>query len=101
MNDALRQGLQPQATHYIHRIIVGRFWQGQALFAPMLAWCEGEVRRLQLDRLRLDTWADNRRWLPYYASFGFIALGERTASTGQDLSPQYRGVRLVIMERQL
>lgn len=101
MDDALWQGLQPHAARYINRIIVGRCWQGRALFAPMLAWCEAEVRRLQLDRLRLDTWADNSRLLAYYASFGFVALGARTASDGQDLSPQYRGVRLVIMEKRL
>lgn len=101
MDEDLWQGMQPQAARYINRIIVGRRWQGLSLFAPMLAWCERETLRLDLDRLRLDTWADNRRLGDYYSRHGFVHLGERTTSEGPELSPQYRGVRLAIMEKRL
>lgn len=99
MDEDLWQGLQPHAARYINRIIVGRAWQGRSLFSRMLAWCEGETARLGYDCLRLDTWADNPRLIAYYRRFGFTRIGERTASNGMDLSPQYRGVHLVIMEK--
>lgn len=101
MDEDLWQGMQPHAARYINRIIVGRRWQGLSLFAPMLAWCERETLRLELDRLRLDTWADNRHLSDYYSRYGFVYQGERTTSDGPDLSPQYRGVRLAIMEKRL
>jgi hypothetical protein len=101
MDEDLWQGLQPHAARYINRIIVGRLWQGRSLFGLMLAWSERETLRLGFDRLRLDTWADNRRLGDYYSRFGFVHMGERTASSGPELSPQYRGVRLAIMEKLL
>jgi len=101
MDEAIWQGMQPHTARYIHRIIVGRIWQGLSLVAPMLAWCERETLRLDLDRLRLDTWADNARLSGYYSRYGFVHMGERTTSTAPDLSPQYRGVHLVLMEKRL
>jgi len=101
MDEDLWQGMQPHTARYINRIIVGRTWQGLSLFGPMLDWCVRETLRLGLDRLRLDTWADNPRLSDYYSRHGFVHLGERTTSSGPELSPQYRGVRLAIMEKDL
>lgn len=101
MDEDLWQGMQPHSARYINRIIVGRAWQGLSLLAPMLAWCERETLRLDLDRLRLDTWADNQRLSDYYSRYGFVHMGERITSAGPDLSPQYRNLRLAIMEKRL
>lgn len=101
MDEDLWQGLQAHAARYINRIIVGRAWRGLSLLAPMLAWCERETLRLGLERLRLDTWAENRILSDYYSRYGFVHMGERTTSGGPELSPQYRGVRLAIMEKRL
>jgi ribosomal protein S18 acetylase RimI-like enzyme len=89
----------PGQARYINRIIVGRQWKGQALFAPMAAWCARETARLGLRALRLDTWADNPALIGYYTRFGFAYRGERHSSNSAALPPQYRGLRLAIMEK--
>lgn len=101
LDEDLWRGREPQSARYVNRIIVGREWHGQQLFAPMLAWCEREVLRLGLVRLRLDTWADNSALLAYYGTFGFDYLGESTTSASADLPAQYRNVLLAIMEKRL
>lgn len=99
LDEDLWQGRDPQAARYVNRIIVGRRWRGRSLFAPMLRWCEAEVRHLHLGLLRLDTWADSAPLIAHYARFGFTYVGERISSTRSALAPQYRGLRLAIMEK--
>lgn len=101
LDQVLWLGREPASARYINRIIVGRPWHGQRLFAPMLAWCERAVLHAGMDRLRLDTWADNPALLAYYAGFGFAYLGEITTSARPGLPAQYRNVRLAIMEKRL
>jgi hypothetical protein len=101
LDEDIWRGRAPEPARYVHRIIVGRRWRGQRLFAPMLAWCEREVLRADLSRLRLDTWADNPVLMAYYASFGFAFVGESSTSDSERLPPQYRGLRLAIMEKKV
>lgn len=91
----------PHDARYLNRIIVGAAWRGQRLLSPILAWCEREAACRGVGLLRLDTWADNPMLVAYYERFGFAYLGERTSSTGAHLAPQYRGVRLAIMEKSI
>lgn len=99
MDHDLWQGWQPTSARYLNRIIVGREWRGQHLFAHMLAWCEQALARQAIGVLRLDTWAANLSLTAYYATFGFTFVAERTTSTSLTLPPQYRGVRLALMEK--
>jgi RimJ/RimL family protein N-acetyltransferase len=66
-----------------------------------MAWCQEEVLKLPLDLIRLDTWAENESLIRYYSKFGFEFIGERRTSTDLALPPQYRGLRLALMEEQL
>jgi GNAT superfamily N-acetyltransferase len=99
MDREMWHGLAPDSARYINRIIVGQAWKGRQLFAHMLDWCEQETHRLGLRVLRLDTWAQSTGLILHYGRFGFSRVGERITSTSDRLPPQYRGLRLVIMEK--
>lgn len=101
MDREMWHGLAPDSARYINRIIVGQAWKGRQLFAPMLAWCEQQMRELGLRVLRLDTWAQSTALIRYYGRFGFRRVGERITSTSERLPSQYRGLHLVIMEKRV
>lgn len=99
MDQDLWRDRQAATARHINRIIVAREWRGQQLFGRMLAWCEHEMRRLGIGLLRLDTWAASPALVAYYGRHGFALIGERTTATSLALPPQYRGVRLALMEK--
>lgn len=101
LDEDLWHGLAPGSALYVNRIIIGPAWRGQRLLAPMLAWCEKATRCRGLPLLRLDTWAQSDALIRHYAAFGFRRVGARSTSMSDALPPQYRGLRLVIMERAL
>lgn len=99
MDRDLWHGKNPDAACYINRIIVSAPWRGKALFPAMLNWCDRTLIDQGIHLLRLDTWAESTALIRHYATFSFAYIGERTTSISHNLSPQYRGIRLALMER--
>src|SRR6478735_9601033 len=56
---------------YLHRIVVNPNFKGQKQFQKVLNWAVQFAKRSNLKFVRMDTWADNKKIIDYYKSFGF------------------------------
>jgi GNAT superfamily N-acetyltransferase len=99
MDEGLWQAWGAAPALYINRTIVGRQWRGHGLFPAMVRWCEQEMRRQGIALLRLDTWVESTSLIRYYADAGFALIGESSTPLSPSLAPQYRGVRLALMQK--
>lgn len=83
---------------YMHRIIADRRIQQPRLFPRILDWACGFAREKKLQRLRMDTWAENRKLIDYYKSCGFREAGEHTTPDTPSLPVQHRNLHVVLLE---
>jgi len=86
---------------YLNRIVTSPDFKGHRLFSRILDWAEIFAEEHGYHYARLDTWADNPHLIRYYGSFGFANLGLVQTSDSADLPFQYRGLTLLIMEKEI
>lgn len=83
---------------YLHRIAVNPDYKGQKQFEKILNWARDFVINHDLKYIRIDTWADNKRLIDYYLSYGFEFLENFRTPDLPELPSQDRNINLALMQ---
>lgn len=86
---------------YIHRMVVSPGHHGKKHFDKVLNWVLTDAKQKKLKFVRMDTWAENRRIIEYYKSFGFKFLENYKTPDTSDLPLQHRKLDLALLELKL
>lgn len=83
---------------YLHRIVVNPNFKGQRQFEKVLSWAKQFVRQNNLRYVRMDTWADNKKIIDYYRSFGFEFIENYKTKNVPELPLQNRNLNVALLE---
>lgn len=83
---------------YLHRIVVNPNFKGQKQFEKVLNWAKQFLRQNNLKYIRMDTWADNKKIIDYYKSFGFKFIENYQTSDTSELPIQNRNLNVALLE---
>ncbi len=83
---------------YLHRIVVNPNFKGQKQFERVLSWAKQFVRQNNLRYVRMDTWADNKKIIDYYRSFGFEFIENYKTTNAPELPLQNRNLNVALLE---
>lgn len=83
---------------YLHRVVVNPKYKGQKLFGDILSWTVSRAKNLDINLIRMDTWADNPNLVSYYKLFGFKIVEYYTTPNSLELPIQQRGNNVVLLE---
>jgi ribosomal protein S18 acetylase RimI-like enzyme len=86
---------------YLHRIVVNPNFKGQKQFQKVLFWAIEFAQRSNLKFVRMDTWADNKKIIDYYMSFGFKFIENYTTTNTAELPIQNRNLNVALLELEL
>ena len=86
---------------YLHRIVVNPKFKGQKQFHQVLLWAIKFAQRNNLKFIRMDTWADNKKIIDYYKSFGFKFIENYTTTNASELPIQNRNLNVALLELEL
>jgi ribosomal protein S18 acetylase RimI-like enzyme len=86
---------------YLHRIVTNPNFKGQKQFQNVLNWAKQFVQQNNLKFVRMDTWADNRKIIDYYKSFGFEFIGNYKTTNATELPIQNRNLNVALLEMEL
>jgi ribosomal protein S18 acetylase RimI-like enzyme len=86
---------------YLHRIVVHPDFKGQRQFEKVLNWTKDFAQRLNRPFIRMDTWADNKKIIDYYKSFGFELIENYTTPDTTELPIQNRKLDVALLELRL
>ena len=86
---------------YLHRIVVNPNFKGQKQFQKVLNWSKQFARQNSLKFVRMDTWADNKKIIDYYKSFGFEFIEEYKTPNAVELPLQNRNLKIALLEMEL
>lgn len=92
----LERDLSPSI--YLHRIVTHPNFRGHGLVAHITNWAMNYAKEHQRSFVRMDTWADNKKLINYYQSFGFKDAGTITIGADSGLPKHYEGVVLQLFE---
>jgi predicted GNAT family N-acyltransferase len=83
---------------YLHRIVTNPLFKGQRQFEKVLSWTRQLAQGHSRPFIRMDTWADNKQLVAYYASFGFEVVEHYLTPNIPELLVQNRGLDLALLE---
>jgi len=83
---------------YLHRIVVNPNFKGQKQFQKVLNWAKQFARQNNLKFVRMDTWADNKKIIDYYKSFGFEFIENYKTASATELPIQNRNLNVALLE---
>ncbi len=83
---------------YLHRIVVNLEFKGQKQFEKVLKWAKQFARQNGLKFVRMDTWADNKKIIHYYRSFGFEFIENYKTPNAPELPSQNRNLNVALLE---
>ena len=83
---------------YLHRIVVNPNFKGQRVFEKVLGWATRFALQRQLKFVRMDTWADNKKLIDYYKSFGFRLVDYYKTGDAPGLPIQNRNLDVALLE---
>lgn len=86
---------------YLHRIVVHPAFKGQKQFEKVLTWAKQHARQNNLKFVRMDTWAENKKIIEYYKSYGFECIGNFQTPDSQELPVQNRNLHVALLEMEL
>jgi ribosomal protein S18 acetylase RimI-like enzyme len=86
---------------YLHRIVVNLKFKGQKQFEKVLNWSKEFARQNNLKFVRMDTWADNKKIIDYYKSFGFEFIENYKTGNLSGLPTQNRNLNMALLEMKL
>jgi len=86
---------------YLHRIVVNPNFKGQKQFEKVLNWAKEYARLHHLRYVRMDTWADNKKIIDYYRSFGFEFIENYKTTNAPELPLQNRNLDVALLEMEL
>jgi hypothetical protein len=87
-----------QPAVYLHRVVVNPKHKGKKLFGDVLKWTSKRAQNLNIDLIRMDTWADNPVLVSYYQQFDFKIVEYYTTPNTLELPLQQRGNNVVLLE---
>lgn len=83
---------------YLHRIVVNPNFKGQRQFGKVLNWAKQFSLQNNLKFIRMDTWADNKKIIEYYKSFGFAFIENYKTGNDAELPIQNRNLNVALLE---
>ncbi len=83
---------------YLHRIVVNPNFKGQKQFKKVLNWAKQFTEENNLKFVRMDTWADNKKIIDYYKSFGFEFIENYKTANASELPIQNRNLNVALLE---
>nr|WP_305121776.1 GNAT family N-acetyltransferase [Pedobacter mongoliensis] len=83
---------------YLHRIVVNQDFKGHRLFDKVLAWAKQFAKTKGMKYVRMDTWAENKRIIDYYKSFGFKFIEYYKTTNDFELPIQNRNLSVALLE---
>jgi ribosomal protein S18 acetylase RimI-like enzyme len=83
---------------YLHRIVVNPAFKGQRQFENILNWAKQFAHQNKLKYVRMDTWADNKKIINYYTSFGFVFIETYKTPDVPELPLQNRNLHVALLE---
>lgn len=86
---------------YLHRMVTNVNFRGQRYFGEILKWAKQCAQRKKLKYIRMDTWAENKRIIDYYLSYGFVFVGKYRTSDSPELPIQNRNVRGALLQMEV
>jgi len=86
---------------YLHRIVVNPNFKGQKQFEKVLNWAKHYSLQNGLKYIRMDTWADNKKIIEYYKSFGFKFIEYYKTPDIPELPIQNRNLNVALLEMEL
>jgi len=86
---------------YLHRIVVNPNFKGQRQFEKVLNWAKHFAPQKNLKFVRMDTWADNKKIIDYYKSFGFEFIEYYRTTDTPELPIQNRNLNVALLEMAL
>lgn len=86
---------------YLHRIVANPEFKGQKQFEKVLNWAEQLAKQYNLKFVRMDTWADNKKIIDYYKSFGFEFIENFNTPNATELPTQNRNLNVALLEMNL
>jgi len=92
---------QERETHtsvYLHRIVANPKFKGQKHFSKILHWVIEFAHSQNRHSIRMDTWADNRKLIEYYQTYGFSIVDSITTNHSCSLPEQNRGIEVTLLE---
>ncbi len=86
---------------YLHRIVANRHVNEGPVFGLVLNWAKHLAQEKRLHFIRMDTWAENKKIIGYYKSYGFSFVEEYTTPDTPDLPLQHRDLHVALLELKL
>jgi ribosomal protein S18 acetylase RimI-like enzyme len=86
---------------YLHRIVVNPNFKGQKQFQKVLNWARQFAQQNNLKFVRMDTWADNKKIIDYYKSFGFKFIENYKTTDATELPIQNRNLNVALLEMEV
>ncbi len=86
---------------YLHRLVANRHVNEGPVFSLVLNWAKYFAQQKRLRYIRMDTWAENKKIIGYYRSYGFLFVEEYTTPDTQDLPLQHRNLTVALLELEL
>jgi ribosomal protein S18 acetylase RimI-like enzyme len=83
---------------YLHRIVVNKHYKGQRLVGKVIDFTSTLGKKLNRNKIRIDTWANNSSIIDYYKSFNFKIVRHSFNPDVPELPIQMRGNKVVLME---
>jgi ribosomal protein S18 acetylase RimI-like enzyme len=83
---------------YLHRIVLNRLFQGEKMFKKVLEWAIIHSKIKALEKIRMDTWAENEKIIGYYKSYGFEFVENYTTANTDELPAQHRNLNVALLE---
>jgi ribosomal protein S18 acetylase RimI-like enzyme len=83
---------------YLHRIVTHPDYRGLNLVQHITNWAIEFVRANKLNYVRMDTWANNKKLVNYYKSFGYQDAGTIEIAANSGLPKHYEGITLQLFE---
>lgn len=86
---------------YLHRIVANPNFRGRRLFEKVLIWAKQFALQHKLKFIRMDTWADNKKLIDYYKSFGFSLIEIYKTNNSPKLPIQNQNLTVALLELKL
>jgi hypothetical protein len=86
---------------YLHRIVTNPNFRGNNYVLVILEWLKLNSKRMEIEYIRLDTFADNQSLVDYYIKCGFKFLDTITMTESTGLPKHYENAKLGLFEIKL
>jgi GNAT superfamily N-acetyltransferase len=97
-DELIWRSLDQNDALYLHRIISNRENRSGGFFKQVLDWAIDEARKTGRKYIRMDTWAENKKLIAYYESYGFRFVENYTTENSIALPEQHRNLHVALLQ---